>query len=305
MRAQQPVIYLVEPFGGSLRRQNANLPHVYWDDAAVTRGDGCFETILIRHGEPVNLAAHVQRFQSSAQLLGLPAPEAATWEKATAEAVGDFVRESGLDAAEVEAKCQWTYTRGRESTGVPSAWVTVRPIPQEQLDQRENGVRVMTAQRGYTLASGSDADAAPWLTVGAKSLNYAAAMAALRWAKQNGYDDVIYVDASGRVLEGATSSVLVVSGGKLRTPVTGGDVLPGTTQASVFTHAERDGWKCKEKDLTVADLRGADQVWLVSSVRGGVRVTTIDGEELPAPSKKDEKKLRQLIDAALATPATS
>lgn len=305
MRAQQPVIYLVEPFGGSLRRQNANLPHVYWDDAAVTRGDGCFETILIRRGEPVNLTAHVRRFQSSAELLGLPVPEAATWEKATAEAVGDFVRESGLDAADVEAKCQWTYTRGRETAGVPSAWVTVRPVPQEQLDQRENGVKVMTAQRGYTLASGSDAEAAPWLTVGAKSLNYAAAMAALRWAKQNGYDDVIYVDASGRVLEGATSSVLVVSGSKLRTPVTGGDVLPGTTQAAVFTLAERDGWKCKEKNLAVADLRDADQVWLVSSVRGGVRVTAIDGEELAAPSKKEEKKLRALIDAALTTPATS
>lgn len=297
MRPNQPVIFLVEPFGGSLRRQNPNLPHVYWDDAAVTRGDGCFETIRVSRGRPVNLEAHVRRFQNSAALLDLPEPAAETWAKATEAAVGDYVRESGLEADEVEAKCQWTYTRGRESTGVPSAWVTVRPIPQEQLDQRENGVKVMTAPRGYTLAATKDT---PWLTVGAKTLNYAASMSALRWANANGYDDVVYVDPeTGRVLEGATSSVLLVRGNKLRTPVTGGDVLPGTTQAAVFTLAESQGWKCKEKDLTVDDLRAADQVWLVSSVRGGVRVTAIDGEELATPGKKEAKEICELIDAAM------
>ena len=69
-----PVIYLVEPFGGSVRRQNANTPHIFWDDAAVTRGDGIFETILIRKGEPANLEQHVERFRRSAATLDLPDP---------------------------------------------------------------------------------------------------------------------------------------------------------------------------------------------------------------------------------------
>lgn len=298
MGSLQPVIYLVEPYGGSLRRQNANLPHVYWDDAAVTRGDGCFETILVTRGQPANLDAHVRRFQRSAKLLDLPEPPAEAWRKATEQAVSDFVHESGLDPEEVEAKCQWTYTRGRESTGVPSAWVTVRPIPPEQVEQRAHGVKAMTAPRGYTLAATEET---PWLTVGAKTLNYAAAMSALRWAKKHGFDDVIYIDPdTGRVLEGATSSVLVVRGGKLRTPVTGGDVLPGTTQAAIFKIAERSGWRCKFKDLTVEDLLSADQVWLVSSVRGGVRVTEVDGTPLVEPSKKEVRAVRELIDAAVA-----
>ena len=298
MGPNNAVIYLVEPFGGSLRRQNTNLPHVYWDDAAVTRGDGCFETILVTAGTPTNLDAHLKRFANSARLLDLPEPPAQAWRNATEMAVADFVRESGLEAADVEAKCQWTYTRGRESTGVPSAWVTVRPIPREQLELRERGAKIMTAPRGYTLAATEET---PWLTVGAKTLNYAAAMSAVRWAKSRGFDDVIYIDpATGRVLEGATSSVIVVRGDKLRTPTIGGDVLPGTTQAAVFARAEKDGWRCKEKDIDVDYLRASDQVWLVSSVRGGVRVTAIDGKELPAPSKKEEAKVRKLIDAAVA-----
>ena len=297
MGPNHAVIYLVEPFGGSMRRQNAKLPHVYWDDAAVTRGDGCFETILVAGGEPTNLEAHLKRFTNSARLLDLPAPPAEAWRAATYQAVADFVRESGLEPGDVEAKCQWTYTRGRESTGVPSAWVTVRPIPREQIELRERGAKVMTAPRGYTLAATEET---PWLTVGAKTLNYAAAMSAVRWAKSRGFDDVVYIDpATGRVLEGATSSVIVVRGDKLRTPTTGGDVLPGTTQAAIFKRAEKEGWRCKEKDIDVDYLLSSDQVWLVSSVRGGVRVTAIDGTKLPVPSKKDEAKVRALIDAAL------
>lgn len=298
MGPNHAVIYLVEPFGGSMRRQNANLPHVYWDDAAVTRGDGCFETILVTGGTPTNLDAHLKRFTNSARLLDLPEPPVEAWRTATEQAVADFVRESGLDPEHVEAKCQWTYTRGRESTGVPSAWVTVRPIPREQIELRERGVTVMTAPRGYTLAA---TDETPWLTVGAKTLNYAAAMSALRWAKGKGFDDVIYIDpATGRVLEGATSSIIAVRGDKLRTPTTGGDVLPGTTQAAVFAQAEKDGWRCKEKDFDVDYLLSSDQVWLVSSVRGGVRVTAIDGRKLPSPGKKEEAKLRKLISEAMA-----
>lgn len=297
MGPNNAVIYLVEPFGGSMRRQNPNLPHVYWDDAAVTRGDGCFETILVAAGAPTNLDAHLARFVNSARLLDLPEPPAEAWRAASEQAVADFVRESGCQPEDVEAKCQWTYTRGRESTGVPSAWVTVRPIPREQIELRERGAKVMTAPRGYTLDAAADT---PWLSVGAKTLNYAASMSALRWAKGRGFDDVVYIDsATGRVLEGATSSVIAVRGDKLRTPTTGGDVLPGTTQAAVFAEAEKNGWRCKEKDFGVDYLLSSDQVWLVSSVRGGVRVTSIDGTELSTPGKKDEAKVRKLIGAAL------
>ena len=71
MDSSSPVIYVVEPYGGSVRRHNPALPLVYWDDAAVTRGDGVFETLLIRDGHPANLRRHLDRFQASARLLDL------------------------------------------------------------------------------------------------------------------------------------------------------------------------------------------------------------------------------------------
>lgn len=304
MDSTSPVIYVVEPYGGSVRRHNPALPLIYWDDAAVTRGDGVFETLLIRDGHPANLQRHLDRFQSSARLLDLPAPDAANWVDATRLAVEEWVARTAEDA-----KCVWTYTRGRESTGRPSAWITLSPIGEKVLRQRAKGVKVMTSPRGFTIdtslpgvgeaTEGGAPEPAPWLTVGAKTLNYAANMAALRHARSQGFDDVIYVDpGTGRVLEGATSTVIAVrEGRRLRTPVPGGEVLPGTTQAALFEYAEAHGWRCKAKDMTVQRLLDAESVWLVSSVRVAVRVTQIDGHKLPAPDNEDE--VRALINAAL------
>lgn len=306
-RAAAPVIIAVEPFGGSTRRHNPALPLVFWDDAAVTRGDGVFETLLLHEGNAANLERHLSRFGSSARLMGLPIPDPDVWRRATAEAVTAWFENNDQDA-----RCSWTLTRGREATGIPSAWISVRPIGETTRQQREQGVKVMTAARGYSIDAAlpgvdevttgevdekTSRNPAPWLTVGAKTLSYAANMAALRYATNQGFDDVIYVD-DDRVLEGATSTVVVVKKGRrLRTPTPGGDILPGTTQAALFEYAEAQGWRCKEKDLAVDDLLAAESVWLVSSVRVAARVTRLNGAKLPAPD--NEAEIRNLITAAL------
>lgn len=292
----QPIIYVLEPFGGSARLHNPMLPHVFHDDAAVTRGDGVFEAILLLGGEPTNLDRHAARFASSAARLGLPAPYLGQWREVTAAAAQAWHAQHG--EKHPAARCTWTYTRGRESTGVPSAWVTVGAEPREHARARAEGARALTGPRGYQVDTGDKA--APWLTTGAKTLNYAANMAALRHAKQNGFDDVIFVDTeTGRVLEATTSTVIVVKKGRrLRTPRPGQDILSGTSQQALFEYAGQRGYKCKVKDLYVDDLLSAESVWLVSSVRRGVRVTAVNEVELPAP--KNAAEIASLIDAALA-----
>ncbi|WP_257183091.1 aminodeoxychorismate lyase [Corynebacterium cystitidis] len=299
----QPVIYIVEPFGGSVRRQNPNLPHVFWDDAAVTRGDGVFESILVRNSQAANLRAHRARFARSAQLLDLPEVNEDSWVRATREAVADFARERSGEP--FEATCTWTFTRGRESTGVPSAWITLRELPASVIAQRDIGVKVMTAPRGYTITPDLlDSEiSAPWLAVGAKTLNYVANMAGLRWARAQGFDDVIYIEPAeklgdARVLEGATSTVLVFKkGGKIRTPHHGGDVLAGTTQQAIFETAQADGWRCKTSAVTVDELRKAESVWLVSSTRVATRVTKLNDEKMPAPA--NEAEIRALFEKVI------
>lgn len=267
-----PVIVTVEPFGGSTRLHSPNLPLVYWDDAAVTRGDAVIETLLIHHKIACNFTRHIERLHKSAQLLGIHTPDAATWQRATEEAIDAW-------GSDDDASCTWTLSRGRESTGIPTAWVTIRPISERQSKYKIN---VMTAARGYRITRGDDA---PWLTIGAKTLGYASNMAALRYAREQGFDDVIYVE-EGRVLEGATSTVIILKNKKLLTPTHGTDVLSGTTQAAIFAEATAADIKCKQADLTLEELLDADCAWLVSSVRGPVRINRVDGQKLANGDKE-------------------
>lgn len=339
-RQPEPVILQVEPYGGSTRLHNPALPLVFWDDFAVTRGEGVFETLLIREGEAKNLDRHLARFAASAKLLGLPAPSSELWRRATAEAAAAWNERS-----EDDASCVWTLSRGRASTGHLTAWISVKPVSERQLEQREHGVKVMCAPRGYRVQPVADSGAplgasqlpggdlgdgagqpggakqsagssdqggataqsqsqgqgitasAPWLILGAKTLSYAANMAAQRYAQEHGFDDVIWVE-SGRVLEGATSTVLAFFGKTVVTPPANGDILPGTTQAAVFERAERKGWRCEQRELTVEELEEAESVWLVSSVRIAARVTQLNNLAKPAPENED--KVRRLIVKAIA-----
>ena len=99
--AVKPVVVVVDTFGGPIRHHNPELPLIYWDDAAVTRGDGVFETLLIRDGRACNLERHSKRFAASAALLGLPEPDAEYWRAATAEAIESWPKD-------VDASCVWT-----------------------------------------------------------------------------------------------------------------------------------------------------------------------------------------------------
>ncbi|GGG80765.1 aminodeoxychorismate lyase [Corynebacterium pelargi] len=296
--APQPIIIAVEPFGGSIRNHSPLLPLVYWDDAAVTRGDGVFETLLLRKGKPCLIDEHLRRFQRSAKLLDLPEPNADDWRKATAMAA-----EQWAEKTEQDAKLVWTYTRGRPTRDPqqphPTAWLSVTAIDDAVLRQREEGVKVLSAPRGYVLHTEGEEEGAralPWLKVGAKTLNYATNMAALRWAHDQGYDDVIFTEGE-KVLEGATSTVITVRGNKLRTPLAEG-ILAGTTQAAVFAHAEAQGWNCKAKPMDLEYLcHKADSVWLLSSVRMATRVRRINDVKLAKPD--NEAELRALFQEAL------
>ncbi|MEY8565947.1 aminodeoxychorismate lyase [Corynebacterium sp.] len=251
------------------------VPVIYIDDLAARRGDGIFETLMVRGGRVRNLDLHRERFVRGAALLDLPAPDVDRWLQATDMALTAWEQTGGG-----EASLRWMYSRGRESTGEVTGWVTVTAESASVVRQREEGVRVMTAHRGFSLSVSADS---PWALVGAKTLSYAMNMAALRYAASQGLDDVIFIGDDDRVLEGPTSTVVAVTGRTLSTPVQQAGVLPGTTQAAMFALARDRGWETEEKPLTVADLRAADGVWLVSSVRVHARVTEMDGVAMPRP----------------------
>jgi 4-amino-4-deoxychorismate lyase len=135
-----------------------------------------------------------------------------------------------------------------------------------------------------TLDRGIDAelaDRAPWLLLGAKTLSYAINMAALREAERRGAAEVVFTTSDGSVLEGPTSTLILVRGKTLVTPPSKLGILPGTTQYALFRAAERAGWTVLVEPIQTGELYDAEGVFLASSVRKITRVNTLDGKQLP------------------------
>jgi 4-amino-4-deoxychorismate lyase len=263
---------------------DARAPSVYADDPMLLRGDGVFETLLLRGGRPCLLGAHLARLAASASIVGLAAPEPARWRHAVAAAVERWTGDG-------DAVLRLVLGRGRAAW--PTAFVTASAVPDRAVAARRDGVAAVTLDRGVPAAGG-----APWSLAGVKSLSYAPNTAALRHAERLGAQDVVFVGSDGSVLEGPRSSVLIATDdGALLTPPASLPILPGTTVRAVFDEARGRGLACREHPIGVADLVAAQGVWLLSSVALAARVHTLDGVTLRRSPRAVE--VADLVDAAI------
>jgi 4-amino-4-deoxychorismate lyase len=289
--ASQPAVLVT--LDNELHDPQAPLLHA--DDLAAVRGDGIFETLLIRGGKPCLLESHLGRLTQSATMMDLPAPDLPRWRAAVGVAVQRWLADGGD-----EGVLRLVYSRGRESGSPPTAFATIGAVPARVADARSRGVAAVTLARGLSAEGASEM---PWLLAGAKTLSYAVNMAALRHAERHGAGDVIFVGSDGLILEGPRSTVVVATdlGGTpaLLTPPPWYPILRGTTQQALFEVARNKGYDCDYRALRPADLLAAQGVWLVSSITLAARVHTLDGKALrPAPTADE---FAQLVDLAIVS----
>ncbi|MDT5399295.1 MAG: 4-amino-4-deoxychorismate lyase [Mycobacterium sp.] len=261
------------------------LPVVCADDPLFVRGDGVFETLLLRDGRPSLLEAHLARLGTSAAIVGLAPPELATWRTAVTTAVARW-------GAADEGVLRMVYGRRRDGASV--GFVTVSRVPARVAAARSDGVAAVTLDRGLPGAG----SAAPWSLAGAKSVSYAVNVAALRHAAALGADEAVFLSSDGFVLEGPRSTVVIYVDGALVTPPTSLPILSGITAQALFDAARERGLACEQALLRKTDLLAAQGVWLLSSVTLAARVHTLDDESLRAPPMAAE--LAALVDAAIA-----
>ena len=265
------------------------------DDLAAVRGDGVFETLLLRDGRACLVEPHLRRLVASAALMDLPAPELPQWRAAIAAAEAQWAAQSADEGA-----LRLVYSRGRESgSDRPTAYLTVTALAPRVESARREGISAVMLDRGL---AATGAETMPWLLAGAKTLSYAVNMAALRHAARRGADDVIFVSSDGYILEGPRSTVVIVTAGDggrpcLLTPPPWYPILRGTTQQALFEVARDAGYDCDYQALRPADLLGAQGIWLVSSITLGARVHTLDGQALPPAPLRD--KVAALVEAAI------
>jgi 4-amino-4-deoxychorismate lyase len=251
----------------------AGTPFIRADDLGLTRGDGIFETIHVRRGEPWLLAKHLDRLYVSAARMELPAPS-------RAELTGLADLACGQWSADEEGALKIVVTRGPEGLGEITCYATLTPVAESSIAARSAGIEVKTLSFGYPVKA---RQGAPWLLGGVKSLSYGVNMASQRWAVAHGAQDAIWISDDGYVLEGTTSSFVWLEEDRLCTvPSQETGILAGCTAQFALDHAGELGLTATEKLLTVDELPRVDSAWLLSSVRGLAPIRTVDGITVPS-----------------------
>ena len=91
----------------------------------------------------------------------------------------------------------------------------------------------------------------------------------------------------GLLTEGAASNIFLVKDGVLLVPPKSHLTLPGITYDVVLELAQKHGMRCEIREVTEAELRSAQELWLSSSTREVLAITRLDdkvvGNGRPGP----------------------
>lgn len=241
-------------------------PIVRGDDLGVTRGDGVFETVRVRNQHPFLFDDHLRRMAAGAARVELRLPGAADWRATLAAALPAYGDGAGV--------LRLFTTRGPDGENAPLSYLMISPIPAATVAAGIAGTHAVTLTLG--VAAGARTDA-PWLLGGVKTTSYAVAMAAKREAKARGATDAIWISSDGEVLEEATSSIVWVRAGAAYTVPARTGILAGTTLEYVRALPAAAGTPIVDRRTSLADLRGADEILLLSAVRGVASALSLDG----------------------------
>jgi branched-subunit amino acid aminotransferase/4-amino-4-deoxychorismate lyase len=220
----------------------------------VTGGAGCFTTTRASGGRVWQARRHAERLLRDARLLGLGELDLASCLREL-DALAAVTRDGARTIVRLEVR--------RDDGG---------------------SLRLVGSQRAW-----SDdppcwrAATSPLVHPGAtptsrvKSTERALYVAALEAARTVGADDALLFDATGFLVEGARTNLVVAgAGGSLRTPPLARGGVAGIAREVLF---DREA-ALREADLSAADVAAARELIAINAVRGARAITQLDGRPI-------------------------
>lgn len=249
-------------------------------DRGFLYGDSVFEVMRTYDGRAFHQEQHLQRLASSCERLRIPMPLTLAELGARVQRVVDAAR---VQLHMPDCNVRVTVTRGVGPLGLrlpsepkPTVLVYALPLEPPKDTVYEQGIEVGLVHVGRATDGTSAA--------GAKTSNYLASVLALDDVQKRGAQEAIVVGAHGELIEGATSNLFIVRGGALETPPLSSGILAGITRAAVLELAAQLHIPCKEQSLSSADLYGADEAFITSTIREMLPVVRADGLTIGAGS---------------------
>jgi branched-subunit amino acid aminotransferase/4-amino-4-deoxychorismate lyase len=216
-------------------------------------GDGAFESLRTYDSKPFALQRHLERLVQTAEKMEMAKPDV------------ESIR-AGVHQVIFHNVCR-PYGRLR-ITVLSDGNVVITHIP---FTENSNSLKLTNAE---------SVQLSTRMSAGLKTVSYAENSIALRRAQRQGFDDVVFANEKGNIVESALANIIWFDGESWWTPSLATGCLPGVTRALLI-----ENFGVKEGFITPAALEDMKAVAITSSVREIVRIERY-GSKLLGPSKE-------------------
>ncbi len=264
--------------------------HVSVRDSGLLYGAGLFETMRSHNGVVFRLQDHLNRLLHSAEALSI---NHAFDREFLTKAVDDVLSANEL----TDARLRLTLTNGPITETVeqitPTLLVTATSLQRYPSEYYRTGVMVVLCPYRQNTTEP---------ICGHKTTNYYPRLLALTLARQKGAAEALWFTPDGQLAEGCISNVFLLKDSVLCTPSLQTPVLPGIARKTVCEIADSESIELVEKDLHIADVLEADEIFLTNVVMEvlpviGVEKHTVgEGKVGPITAKLRARFLQTIED---------
>ena len=234
-------------------------------DRGFIFGDGVYEVIPVYDGSMLRGREHFERLQRSMDEIRLTNPHTVDeWMAIAGELLEHHPGNQSVYihvTRGVPPKRDHVLPKGL----APTVFMMCYPLASPSREQVDNGVACVTA-RDFR-----------WEKCHIKSTSLLGNVLACQISADVGATETILL-RDGMLTEASASNVFVVKGGVVAAPPQDNLILLGITYDLLVRLAGEGTLKLEIRPITEAELRGADEVWLSSSTKEVLAVTTIDGK---------------------------
>jgi D-alanine transaminase len=256
---QESVVYLNGVFQPLLEAKISVL------DRGFIFGDGVYEVVPVYHRRPFRMAQHLKRLENSLAAIRIPNPKsAAEWEMLFME----MIRQAPYEQQVVYLQI----TRGiapRDHgfpVGVtPTVFMMVNPLKTPTPEHIEQGVACVSAEDFR------------WHRCDIKSISLLGNVL-LRQASVEAEAAETILFRDGFLTEASASNILAVKNGVILAPPRDHLILPGISYEAVLEFASILGIPVETRPVSRAEVLAADELWLTSSGKEVLAITTLDGK---------------------------
>jgi len=234
-------------------------------DRGFIFGDGVYELIPVYAGEPFRMPHHLARLQRSLDGIGLTNPHTdAQWEALVRALVGrQPFADQGVYFQVTRGVAKRDHTFPKDV--VPTVFMMSNPLATPPREIVDKGVAVVTAEDNR------------WHRCDLKTISLLGNVLMRQLAADHGaIETVMFRD--GFLTEASASNVLIVVDGGIVVPPKDNLILPGITYDATMEFAREAGIPLTVRPVPKAEAHAADEMWLSSSTKEVLAVTTVDGK---------------------------